>query len=365
MWLSSIREARSHTATYWINEPVSSLHIDGKVEPLDEQCDTITSLPISQSFVEKRRHSDYPELTESLREALATDPKASKQKVSDIPSRRSSTASVKGILYPNIPSNPDTVLIRRSSPSARQTVDQGLRDVISEPCLTARTYASSREEDLFQASSITRSGPTRSQSTLSMSRLKKHESVRVPRRQSVLEPYDPTTLTSRKAASRAKSLTFKKRPQKLNLTSTNSEGECVIFISPSENLSSSLTSPTTTISYPPSTTNSPIRAASASPARRPRSRDGQPQRTVSRTNSLAGLFRSHPPSPVKSINTTPKKALPSKPSTSSFKRWMKGPFHRRTHSAPDDAKPPSLVESPKLPDLYFGSDLRLTTSPKP
>lgn len=98
-----------------------------------------------------------------------------------VSSRRSSNTSVKVIFAPMASDN-ETVVIRRSSHAARAQVDQELQDVISQSCLTARSYAFSHELELFQAPKTTRAGFTRSNSSISMARLSKHESVRVPRR---------------------------------------------------------------------------------------------------------------------------------------------------------------------------------------
>ncbi|KIY67957.1 Dbl homology domain-containing protein [Cylindrobasidium torrendii FP15055 ss-10] len=385
VWLSSFQEAKSHPRQEWINEPQSSLHVSSKHEPPAGQETVLDPITAAQLVSEPRPHA-YPELTESLLAALATDPNPTSIPARPpAPSRRSSTASVKAILHPMNAVTQDTIIIRRSSASARHAVDQGLRDVTSEPCLTARSHASSREEELFQAPSITRSGaPARSQTGLGL-RLKKHESVRVRRRKSILEPElsagtQPQT-SPKKSASRAKSLTLKKRTQKNSLTSVNSDGECIIYIPPSDQSSFTQSPASITMSYPSSAMNSPTqptsaREASVSPARRP-----ERPRTPSRPSSLVNMFRSRPPSPVRGMTpirntkpppSPPKKekhggALSAKPSTSSFKMWMKkGPFHRRSQSAPEDPPsepPPSepLDQSPQLPELSFGANLQLTT----
>ncbi|KAK0230944.1 hypothetical protein IW262DRAFT_1445230 [Armillaria fumosa] len=190
-WMSSIRESLSHTSSSWINEPTSSLQFDGKGElvpsALDGPYETIHALPTIQSIPDIGKNMDQPELTATLLDTLAHDPHPSKPYKAETaaPSRRSSTASVKAIFTPT---EPDIIVIRRSSPSARLQVDHGLRDVTSEPCLAARSHATSREEELFQAPNIARPGLPRNSSGLSMkSRLKKHESVRVRRRKSTID----------------------------------------------------------------------------------------------------------------------------------------------------------------------------------
>jgi hypothetical protein len=64
--------------------------------------------------------------------------------------------------------------------------------VISQACLTARSYAFTHEQELFQAPKANKSGFSRSNSGMSMAgmgRLSKHESVRVSRRRTT-ESFD-------------------------------------------------------------------------------------------------------------------------------------------------------------------------------
>ncbi|KAJ7904680.1 hypothetical protein B0H14DRAFT_615943 [Mycena olivaceomarginata] len=191
-WLSSIHESRLHPPT-WINEPTPSIHCDGKGDlvpsTLDGPFEMIHALPTIQSLPELTL-DDGPELTESVLAALSQ----SRYPMPEVPSksepahsRRSSSTSVKAIFNPS--SDFDTIVIRRSSPIARSQVDQGLQDIISEPILAARSYATTRDE-LFQAPRILRTSGSfgRSSSALSLTgltknRLSRHESVRVPRKE--------------------------------------------------------------------------------------------------------------------------------------------------------------------------------------
>ncbi|KAF7355461.1 Dbl-like proteiny domain-containing protein [Mycena sanguinolenta] len=111
----------------------------------------VHALPTIQSLPELAKDDGNPELTESALSSF-TQNQASKvefpSKWEPAHSRRSSSTSVKAIFGPSADS--DTIVIRRSSPTARSQVDQGLQDIISEPILAARSYASTREQ-LFQA----------------------------------------------------------------------------------------------------------------------------------------------------------------------------------------------------------------------
>ncbi|KAK0242610.1 hypothetical protein EDD85DRAFT_925870 [Armillaria nabsnona] len=294
-WISSIRESLSHTSSSWINEPTSSLQFDGKGElvpsALDGPYETIHALPTIQSIPDIGKNMDQPELTATLLDTLAHDPHPSKPYKAEpaAPSRRSSTASVKAIFTPT---EPDIIVIRRSSPSARLQVDHGLRDVTSEPCLAARSHATSREEELFQAPNIARPGLPRNSSGLSMtSRLKKHESVRVRRRKSTIDGSDVSQLPDKKPSN------SHHRPRPNSLVST--------------------------------------------------------------------FFRSRPSSPSSTTSKSPHDNNKSSSNSGLFKRWMKGPFHRRSRSAPEDIppEPKPIKGSPTLPDLNFGTELRLTQSP--
>ncbi|KAJ7498755.1 hypothetical protein FB451DRAFT_1014407, partial [Mycena latifolia] len=220
-WLSSIHQSRLHPPT-WINEPTSSIQLDGKGElipsTLDGPFEIINALPTIQSLPELAKDDVYPDLTEAVLAAFRSEGGQSQvsklqapSKSEPVASRRSSTASVKAIFSPS--SDSDTIVIRRSSPTARSQVDQGLQDVISEPVLAARSHASTRDE-LFQAPKILRTSFTRSNSALSLTgltknRLSRHESVRVPRKKSFADDGMPSRASLRGAQ--------KRRPKKLSI----------------------------------------------------------------------------------------------------------------------------------------------------
>ncbi|KAJ7684014.1 hypothetical protein B0H17DRAFT_1073262 [Mycena rosella] len=364
-WLSSIHESRLHPPT-WINEPTSSIQFDGKGElipsTLDGPFEIINALPTIQSLPELAKDDAYPDLTEAVlatfrgevgghSQVVTQPPEIPSKPEPAIASRRSSTASVKAIFSPT--SDSDTIIIRRSSPTARSQVDQGLQDVISEPLLAARSHASTRDA-LFQAPKILRTSFPRSNSALSLTgltknRLSRHESVRVPRRKSMID--DGTKASVRGAQ--------KRRPKKLSIKSTSEVDS--IFHAPSDfspspfsqcsSSTSNLTSPT--LESPP----------------------------------VSQMPKSHRPSPVSNVRTLPVAPESPAPSVGSqgsnradryktltqgiLKRWTQGPHHRRTRSAPYDQNVPetavpSLVreQSPVLPDIEFGAALSVLVSPQ-
>ncbi|KAG5648921.1 hypothetical protein DXG03_000270 [Asterophora parasitica] len=382
-WLSSIRESRNHNPL-WIGEPTSSLLFDGKGELIpstlgDGPFELVHALPTIRSIPELVNNADYPGLDSLVN---GPDPKPKKSYKQDFawkqdpepPSRRSSTASVKGIFSP-MSSDSETIVIRRSSASARSRVDQGLQDVISQLCLTARSYASIKDEELFQAPKTTRAGFVRSQSGLSMagmakSRLTRHESVRVLRRKSLIDKHD--TLSGKKPSSSGQSSTSKRQPRALSFTA----------------ISDSEKAPTSTHSYslPSPFSMTPMSSTASSPksprssiflGHSPTKHTSQPttpgaQSSMKRSRSIVdgvkGLFQSRSTSVVSLGNTSPpatdshgsnKRRTPG-----SIKRWAKGSLHRRTRSAPDVPEEPfTLPDIQTLPALNFGAPIRLTASP--
>ncbi|KAJ7590870.1 hypothetical protein C8J56DRAFT_934097 [Mycena floridula] len=325
-WLSAIHESLLHpnSSVAWINEPVSSLQVDGKGDlipsNLDGPFETIHALPTIQSIPEMA-NGDTADASESATDPMAPilrPPKTdTPSKVEQNgPSRRSSTTSVKAVFSTAV--DPDTILIRRSTPSARSQVDLGLEDVISEPCITARSYATSHEEALFQAPHISRSafGPKTSGGLgITKSRLiNRHESVRVPRRRS-----NPSETSSKgRHISRTQSL---KRRSSRQLTILP-DRESIFFGLPSS-FHSPLSNPSsTTNSAPCSRPESPV--SDYFPSNRHQFLDeDRPSRPSSIYSNVKGLFGpSRPKQPVKAESKG-----------SFLKRWVK---HRLTSSAPGD-----------------------------
>ena len=206
-----------------------SFKFDGKGELLPEsddgQSESPSGLPTIRSIPELGNTSET-EFSEpffaSLRGHVRSKKKRRTYDVPHPPSRRSSSTSVKAIFSP-ITSDIETVVIRRSSPTARLQIDQELQDVVSQACLTARSYAFTHEQELFQAPKANKSGFSRSNSGMSMAgmgRLSKHESVRVPRRRTT-ESFD--NLTSKSSPLRLSNTTTsnKRIGKKFSITSTS------------------------------------------------------------------------------------------------------------------------------------------------
>ena len=191
-WLDSIREAMAQPSI-WSNEPSPSYRLGGKAFGFpgseDGHNDVANGLPTIRSIAEFGAASDTdfsePFLASlrgnsKSRRRRADTPPTQRQEAPQGPSRRSSSNSVKAIFSP-MSSDAETVVVRRSSAAARLQVDQELQDVISRTCITARSYAFTHEEQLFQSPKdvFSRSNST---TMVGMSRLSKHESVRIPRR---------------------------------------------------------------------------------------------------------------------------------------------------------------------------------------
>ncbi|GLB33963.1 putative rhoGEF domain containing protein [Lyophyllum shimeji] len=386
-WLSAIRESRNHKPS-WIDEPTSSLRFDGKGDLIpsareEGPFEPVNGLPTIQSIPELSKNVEHPWLDESLVAASRSDTKQRKSPRQDFgwrqepepPSRRSSTASVKGIFSP-MSSDSETIVIRRYSASARSRVDQGLQDVISQPCLTARSYAGIKDEELFQAPKVTRSGFVRSQSGLSMagmakSRLTRHESVRVLRRKSLIDK--PDVPPSKKPSGQSlmsrrqlRPLTIAAMPESVHQTpaAAQSPGPPSPFSMTSMASPTQLTAPSSPVRSSIFATHTPQKCpnqttqttrAPKTPMKTSRSLvNGVKDFFQSRSSSSTSLNRSRPdPESQESKKRTP----------SSITRWAKASIHRRTRSAPD--VPEELLTLPnvqRLPALDFGTPISLTRS---
>lgn len=363
-WIASIRESLTQPPT-WINEPTSSLEFDGKGELIasgldDGPFEAINALPTIQSIPELAGNSSDPQITESVLATLQSD---IKEKVSsklefpirqdpEPPSRRSSTASVKGIFAP---SESDTIIIRRSSSSARSRVDVGLQDVISQVCLTARLYATSREEELFQAPKISRSGFVHSHPGLTMAgmaknRLTRHESIRILRRKSLLDR--PNLLPSKQASS-SQSLATRRRSKHLGITPLP-EFDNRFCTRNSDPLSSSQTS-SATASTPHSASGSPIQRAAILETPGGITEATTPLKSSrSFVDNVKGFFGPRSSSPVSLTPATSNQSFDVESHANktltpgSINLWAKCSLHhRRTRSAPEvpDVPLPSSTNS--------------------
>ncbi|KAK7060485.1 hypothetical protein VNI00_001250 [Paramarasmius palmivorus] len=380
-WMTAIRESLTHPKANWVNEPISSIHVDGKGElvpsSLDGPFEVINPLPTIQSVSELAQNDEddlsskpLPPLPDTPIEAQFKQKRSSRSGTPDVPnpSRHSSSASMKSILSP-MSVDSDTIVIRRSLPSARAQVDLGLQDVISDACLNARSQATVRDEGLFHP--ITRSGTSRSTSSaLSMKKLKKHESVRVPRRKALtVDSHDDIQ-------SRTKSLNRGKRLKTLSIMSTGSEP----IPAPTDNLPHYPSSPPFSMSQcsshytdsaPTSHQNSPTHDGPFLPSESvlPQTMKYKRAYRTSIVGSVRSLFVSRPGTPSSGGSSRQSYAEDTPPKQSShnfLRRWTtKGHSntHRRTHSAPSKPNEPlrekrnaeisglPLHDSPMLPEL--------------
>ncbi|KAL0573971.1 hypothetical protein V5O48_007986 [Marasmius crinis-equi] len=378
-WLAKIRESLDCPVPAWINEPASSLQLNAKHEsatPADGPCEVISTLPTIQSISEdlindNSNSQGAPLIDRGTEESPVKRKTASRSSTGtefSHPSRQSSSASVRSILSPMVVDS-ETIVIRRCLPSARAHVNQGLHDVISDQCLTARSYAALHEGGLFQAPHISRSGTSRSNSSaLSMKKLKKHESVRVARKSLYDDGKD-----GKSYASRTKSLSrVGKRPKALSIASNSSDG----MDSPSSHHhyhsssppSSSHYSFTMATSSPVSYDTSPIRDGPFQPSSLP---NAHPEKyTRKARHSLVGSVRNLFFTRVSGASSPEESSdYPSKNSSGILKRWVKAP-HRRANSAPDNPNNPTLEslptlhsrDSPVLPELDRRSPLHWTVA---
>jgi len=195
--MEAIRDAKFEEPT-WEGEPPTSLQPDIRTDFIleDVPVELISPLPTIQSIPELDSDGEFSStgeipVTSSLTEMSHTRRVNHYTSKVDLSSRRSSLTSLR--LYPT--QSPETFHLVRSNAAAREQVDRGLQDVLSDKCSSARQKASTLEEDLFEAQNVTRSF-SRSSSGLTMAsamsvaaknKLTKRESVLVSRRKSFLD----------------------------------------------------------------------------------------------------------------------------------------------------------------------------------
>ncbi|KIK67961.1 hypothetical protein GYMLUDRAFT_238141 [Collybiopsis luxurians FD-317 M1] len=394
LWLTAIRESLTYPVSGWINEPRSSIFVDGKGEmipsALDGPFEAIVPLPTINSVPEltSSGSGDQPSeiaLSASANESSCTSPVHLKEATAQNtertpgPSRQSSYASFR--LPSPAPSQYETFIIRRNLPSSRIQIDAGLHDVLSEACLSLR--ANRKEGELFQAPSVSRPGsptrttPSKSNSRMSTNsglnmaknRLRKHESVRVPRRKA--QSSDDLSYSRVNYASRTKSLSSPSRPKTFSLVTHNSDTTDPLSMfyvpdsSPSQCPSSGCSS-NAMHSNPPSRMGSPTLEI---PSFMNEVYGFEPDRHRGRPSSFVGsirsLFVSRPPSPTSPVSAaSPIQPEHKPPSKNAFKRWVRNSTLLRTHrrTLSDNT---SLHHSSTLPEFIgFGEPLQLVQSPE-
>lgn len=251
--------------------------------------------------------------------------------------RSSSSTSVKNIFTPismtsldrekDKESEPDTVLVTRSSATARQAVDSELQDVMSVICTSVRAETAWREKGIVGVGAMW--GSTRAKTSASvgmgsvgrgMARLSKHESVRVPRKRASMGiMMDGTRVASSPQPPGKKSTkTLSSAPTPFNEYGKSSPTVLEEVFTPV----TATTSPDTSrpLAHPPSSRNVMIDVvSSASPA----------------------LLTPPPPA---NFNSSPSEAASQLKPARSFVRNVKGFFHFRPIS-PAIISPVSVIIS--------------------
>jgi len=304
----------------WCNEPSPSYRLGGKFFGFpgseDGHNDVANALPTIRSIAEFGAASDTdfsePFLASlrgnsKSRRRRADTPPTQRQEGTQAPSRRSSSNSVKAIFSP-MSSDAETVVVRRSSAAARLQVDQELQDVISRTCITARSYAFTHEEQLFQSPKdvFSRSNST---SMVAMSRLSKHESVRIPRRRTD----DPSRFSP-----------YNKNPKNLQVRLSGASPEDTSSDSP--------------VPSPPPTAGAVSAESSASsttslpPAPSPHVFESVPVKSRSFVRNVRELFHFRPISP----NPSHQASLYSNQHLAPGSRWRWDTHRRRPRSTYDE-----------------------------
>lgn len=249
-------------------------------------------------------------------------------------------------------SESDTIHLVRATAPARRQVDRGLLDVFSESCLSARYYAHTHEEKLFEASKVSRSF-SRSSSGLTMAgamsvaaknRLTKRESVLVPRRRSYVDgfghydasviPWVPQTKPGKKprivAVSRAGSLDGDEGRLKVPLESPLAmpQYSSALVDDPEPIAASPVAGPGPT--FIPSSVLSDVPPLSDPAARK---EDFVPKRSCSMVENVRVLF-SRSTSPALPLSREPSESSSGVTTSGLRKWWSKGTLRRRVRSAP-------------------------------
>ncbi|KAG2154943.1 uncharacterized protein EDB93DRAFT_1051011, partial [Suillus bovinus] len=368
VWKAAIHHALELPAA-WRSEPICSFRGDSKGDFVlslldDAPYEVICPLPTIQSIPEldneaasgtEDNHSlsVHPDPPRSGRASYKTDPSQKSDSGHQLaPSRRSSTISNR--TYLSMLSESDTIHLVRATAPAREQVDRGLLDVFSESCLSARCYAHTHEEELFEASKVSRSF-SRSSSGLTMAgamsvaaknRLTKRESVLVPRRKSYIDAGDTPavpTLPSTK-------LVKHRRPTKLKIIavsraaspaddevkldgtqeSPSPMSQCSsVFASAPGSVATSPTFPGT-VSAPTSV----LSGATSRPEPAARKEAFTPKRSRSMVENVRVLF-SRSTSPMLPLSYQPSESGSVSTTPSLLRWWSKGTLRRRVQSAPD------------------------------
>ncbi|KAG0709788.1 hypothetical protein DFH29DRAFT_793279 [Suillus ampliporus] len=354
----------------WMGEPICSFRGEPKGDFVpsfleDMPYEVINPLPTIQSIPEFDNEASYMGEKHSL--CVRSDPPKSARlsynadlpQGSDSghqlgPSRRSSTISNRTYLGPL--SESDTIHLVRATAPAREQVDRGLLDVFSESCLSARCYAHTHEEELFEASKVSRSF-SRSSSGLTMAgamsvaaknRLTKRESVLVPRRKSYVDGFGHYEVPAVPCIPPAK-LGKRRKPTKLKIVAVSraasldgDEGKLEVPESPSPMSQCSSVS----VSTPGSRAASPIvpgplaaaPVLSGVPLRQElaaRKEAFTPKRSRSMVENVRVLFSRSGTSPALPLSREPSESSNVSTTPSLLKWWSKGTLRRRVRSAPD------------------------------
>ena len=374
--MQAIRDAKSEQLM-WEGVPPTSLQPD--VILGDVPIEIISPLPTIQSIPELDSDGEVEiPITSSLTEMSHTrriNHRTGYAPKFDMSSRRSSATSLR--MYSTSSAESSTFHLVRSNAAAREQVDRGLQDVLSERCSSARQKASTLEEDLFEAQNVTRSF-SRSSSGLTMAsamsvaarnKLTRRESVLVPRRKSFLDstnlPSDIESCAPPALHPPVRPSAKRWQPKKLKVVSMVSsdyddDGNDLFLESPMSHCSSgSATVPVTplNLSVPLAATLSMVDdSVTRSEFLGLRQEGWAPKRSRSMIDNVRGLL-SRCGSPTSGLMR--ESSLRSGSSSSSLLRWWsKESIRKRSRSAPDvppDALPTSqsLEARPQCPSIIL------------
>ncbi|KAH8094906.1 hypothetical protein BXZ70DRAFT_896404, partial [Cristinia sonorae] len=380
IWMAAIQDATSMPPE-WKNEPVSSL--PEAILPAAEEHHEFTTTPLptiqSLSELEGSDTASPPMTAKPQSRPYKTMPRMDgsalrhESQNSNL-SRRSSTASVKAFFAPlsfDISSR-----VSRPSSQVRQQVDHALHDVFSDNCLTVRSQALMREEELFQIRKKTPAGMSRSNSGLSLTSAmrRRYDSVLVSsRRRSSMDGQgaDPSSDTENGRTISRRALTLgARRRQHPRLSLVSSEGSILAEADPPSLSPDIMPDSPSPLSNCSSATSSHAGSAMPSPMQgtiqlslplesrgksEPTSmpiRDYLPKRTRSMVDNFRYFFHSRSASPTPSSSGFPSPRTVTHtldPDVNSLVHWWRrGSLRRRSQSSPDVPNDESACTTPGL-----------------
>ncbi|TFK43735.1 hypothetical protein BDQ12DRAFT_718928 [Crucibulum laeve] len=347
-WLNAMHESITQTPT-WVDEPTPSFRFDSKGEfipPASPDEASSPGTPLNDSDMESAEPAVI--MMKSRKKAKRQDSMPWHDRPST-PGYRASPSSVISI-FSQSALDSENIEVRRPTSAARLQVDHDMQDVISQVCVSARSYAFSRDEELFPAPSTTRTILPRTNSGISISgmaktRLTRYDSIKIPRRKSMVDGVDSQLIPV--PPIKRESLGSKKNTKRLSITSVSfKDFETSPPGSDSASLPSSQASSIATSILPGGNSGT---APSSSPSSQPTPTAPPLERRRSLVRNVKGFFQSVTPmtvivSPRPSTIDSDRHPGRQAVSLGMLSRWKRGSLRRRSAlSTVEDRMPATIV----------------------